>query len=274
MPKSLYSVVATHNIMQGHRLARLLRHYRALRDAEGLGVLCVQENGRHNTGAHAEAIAEELNAGAGEHDFQVACHADEISVATIYDRKLFTLEDCHLVSLPQLDRLTWWEKLYIHNGLEEQKHALLSTFRHANGAQLTVANFHLEAAGGNAHRRQQMELIADALQARGLTARLSACGDANSFAFRRHRQADALRYVLEPVSRYGAVDEGGEPTHFFARQYEPKLIKRICVWLGKLGIDLPGRYDVVCTNMPVVARGQVRTLDSDHDMVWAKLALG
>jgi hypothetical protein len=30
---------------------------------------------------------------------------------------------------------------------------------------------------------------------------------------------------------------------------------------------------VVCTNLPVVARGQLSTPGSDHDLVWARLAV-
>jgi hypothetical protein len=41
--------------------------------------------------------------------------------------------------------------------------------------------------------------------------------------------------------------------------------------LGKMGLDLPRRYDVVCTSVPVLRRGQVVTPDSDHDLVWAAL---
>jgi hypothetical protein len=45
------------------------------------------------------------------------------------------------------------------------------------------------------------------------------------------------------------------------------------VLLGKLGIDMPRRYYVVCANLPVAERGQVVTPDSDHDLVWARLAI-
>ena len=44
--------------------------------------------------------------------------------------------------------------------------------------------------------------------------------------------------------------------------------------LGKLGLDIPLRYDVVCTNLTVTERGQVVTPASDHDLVWASIDLG
>ena len=80
--------------------------------------------------------------------------------------------------------------------------------------------------------------------------------------------------MLAPLAALGAEDPGTAPTHYFARQNEPKVPHRVGVLLGKLGIDLPRRYDVVCTNLPVSARGQVATPDSDHDLVWARIAAG
>ena len=73
------------------------------------------------------------------------------------------------------------------------------------------------------------------------------------------------------MAAFGAADPETRSTHYFARQNEPLLPHRIGVALGKMGIDLPRRYDVVCTNLAVSARGQIETLGSDHDLVWARL---
>ena len=55
-------------------------------------------------------------------------------------------------------------------------------------------------------------------------------------------------------------------------QREPKLTHRACVALGRVGLDLPRRYDVVCTNLSALARGQLRTPASDHDLLWARVS--
>jgi len=140
------------------------------------------------------------------------------------------------------------------------------------GARFAAGCFHLDTAGGNGHRATQVEAIAGALRARNLQDAFVACGDTNAFAWRR--QAEALRALVSPLAALGAVDPDTAPTHYFARQNEPKLPHRIGVLLGKLGIDMPRRYDVVCTNLPASERGRVVTPDSDHDLVWARIAVG
>jgi hypothetical protein len=99
-----------------------------------------------------------------------------------------------------------------------------------------------------------------------------ACGDSNAFAWRR--QPEALQRLLAPLAALGATDPGIRPTHYFARQNEGKFIHGTGVLLGKLGLDIPLRYDVVCTNLTVTDRGQVVTPDSDHDLLWARIELG
>jgi endonuclease/exonuclease/phosphatase family metal-dependent hydrolase len=183
-----------------------------------------------------------------------------------------------VVPLPMLPALNAFERLYIVGGKTKQKHALLADFRARvrartpdGGAAFMAACFHLDTAGGNAHRATQTEAIAEALRARGRPDRLIACGDTNAFAWRR--QPEVLRRLLAPFVALGADDPETRPTHYFARQNEPKLPHRTGVLLGKLGIDLPRRYDVVCTNLPVAERGHVVTPDSDHDLVWARLSI-
>ena len=84
--------------------------------------------------------------------------------------------------------------------------------------------------------------------------------------------------MLAPLrQRHGAHDAHAAapaPTHFFARADEPKLGHQLAVMVGRLGLDLPRRYDVVCAAPRAVeARGRVRTPSSDHDCVWARLRL-
>jgi hypothetical protein len=70
-----------------------------------------------------------------------------------------------------------------------------------------------------------------------------------------------------------AQDEGRYPTHFFARQREGWLLTRLWILLHKLGLDFPRCYDVICTNLTVLQRGQVTTSFSDHDLVWARVSV-
>lgn len=258
-------IVATHNLMRGLRLPALLDHYAALRREVGLDVLCVQENDGADGAVHSARIAATLGA-----------HYDQLSDARfprlgiVYDRARFAVERVELVALPRLARLSWFERLYIVGGTTRQKYAQIATLRaRAGGEPFAVANFHLDTAGTNAHRRSQIAAVADALTRAGLATRAAACGDTNAFAWRR--QLEALRELLGPLAEHGATDPDSAPTHFFARQREPKLMHRLGVMVGKLGIDLPRRYDVVCASLPAERRGQIATRDSDHDLVWADL---
>ena len=84
---------------------------------------------------------------------------------------------------------------------------------------------------------------------RGLQRGFVACGDSNAFAWRR--QPEALQRLLAPLAalRARADSEGRRPTHYFARQNEGKFVHGTGVLLGKLGLDIPLRYDVVCSNL-------------------------
>ena len=60
-------VVATHNLMHGRHLEALVPHYLALRDREGLDLLCLQEDrfleGTADAGAPSARIAAALGDG-------------------------------------------------------------------------------------------------------------------------------------------------------------------------------------------------------------------
>jgi endonuclease/exonuclease/phosphatase family metal-dependent hydrolase len=251
--------------MHGRQLCALLPHYRELRAREGLDVLCVQEDLPTPDGRLSERIAETLGRG-----FAVA-RGEMPGLALVYDADRLSCNDQTLVPLPRLPSLSWFEKMYIAGGKTRPKYALLAelTPRGATEA-FGVVSFHLDTAGCNLHRRRQVESIASALCERGLQHRFVACGDTNAFSVRR--QIDNLRRVLAPLAQYGAEDPDVAPTHWFGRQREPKLTHRACVALGRIGLDLPRRYDVVCTNLSALARGQLRTPASDHDLLWARVS--
>ncbi|HEY4395155.1 MAG TPA: hypothetical protein VGP64_13880 [Polyangia bacterium] len=260
-------VVASHNVMHGRRLDALLPRYLELREREGLDLLCVQED-RYLDGDPAERPSARIAAALGG-QFRVARDEGAPGLALLFDGRTLTLGAAGIIPLPRLASLSWFERRYIVGGKTKQKHALWATLRTAAGETFAVVSFHLDTAGGHRQRAAQTAALGDALRERHLHQRLIACGDTNAFSWRAgRRQLDGL---LAPLAAFGAEDPETRPTHYFARQNEPLLPHRIGVALGKAGIDLPRRYDVVCTNLPVSARGQIETLGSDHDLVWARL---
>jgi hypothetical protein len=262
-------LVATHNLMHGLRLSGLIPHYLALRDEHGLDLLCLQED-RFLTD-QGELPSARIAAALGP-DYRVVRDEGGPGLAFVHDSRTLDCVEHAVVPLPMLGGLNWFERLYIVGGKTKQKHALLAAWRIRDGqAPFAAACFHLDTAGGNAHRATQVEAIAAALRERGLHRAFAACGDTNAFAWRR--QAAALDRLLAPLAALGAVDPETRPTHYFGRQNEPKVPHRAGVLLGMAGIDLPRRYDVVCTNLPAVERGQVVTPDSDHDLCWARLSV-
>jgi endonuclease/exonuclease/phosphatase family metal-dependent hydrolase len=260
-------IIATHNLMHGLRLGSLIPHYLALRDTRGLDLLCLQED--RFLSESADLPSAQIAAALGP-DYRVVRDDACPGLAFVHDSRTLECTAQAAVPLPLLPALSWFERLYIVGSKTKQKHALLAAWRARDGqAPFAAACFHLDTAGGNAHRATQVEAIAAALRARDLHGAFVACGDTNAFAWRR--QPEALRRLLAPLEALGAVDPETRPTHYFARQNEPKGPHRAGVLLGKLGIDLPRRYDVVLTNLPATERGQVVTPDSDHDLVWARL---
>ena len=262
-------VVATHNLMHAIRLPALIRHYLALRDQRGLDLLCLQEDRflTEETDLPSDRIAAALGP-----DYRVVRDDGCRGLAFVHDSRTLACAPPAIVPLPRLAKLTPFERLYIRGGKTKQKYALLAELRPRGGhGRFAASCFHLDTAGGNAHRATQVEALAAALQARDLQGGFVACGDSNAFAWRR--QPEALQRLFAPLAAFGASDPGAGPTHWFARQNEGKLIHQTGVLLGKLGLDIPLRYDVVFTNLPVAERGQVATPESDHDLVWGALAI-
>jgi hypothetical protein len=263
-------VIASHNLMHGLRLQALIPHHIALRDDRGLDLLCLQEDRflTRNEDVPSTRIAAALGA-----DYRVVRDDGCPGLAFVFNAGTLTCDGPSIVPLPLLAALNAFERLYIVGGKAKQKCALLAGWRvRDGGARFAAACFHLDTAGGNEHRTTQIEAIAVALRERNLHAAFVACGDTNAFAWRG--QSEALKALLAPLAALGGVDPETRPTHYFARQNEPKLPHRIGVLLGKIGIDVPRRYDVICTNLPAPDRGQVVTPGSDHDLVWARVAVG
>lgn len=260
-------VVATHNVMHGRRLEALVPHHLALRDGEGLDLICLQEDRFLDGPADARPSAR-IAAALGD-GYRVIREEACPGLAFVADGRRLQTGAVGTIPLPRLTSLSWFERRYIVGGKSKQKHALWAELRPEGGAPFTVVSFHLDTAGGQRQRAAQAAALAAALAERGRARRLVACGDTNAFCWRRSRRA--LDALLAPFAAFGASDPETRATHCFARQNEPMIPHRIGVALGKLGIDLPRRYDVVCTNLPVAARGQIDTPGSDHDLVWARL---
>ncbi|HLK93461.1 MAG TPA: hypothetical protein VKZ18_26460 [Polyangia bacterium] len=268
MPAAAAIVVATHNLMHGRHLDALVAEHLALRDAQGLDLLCLQED-RFLRGTGDDRPSARIAAALGP-PYRVVRDEASPALALIVDGRRLACDAVGLIPLPRLASLSWFERRYIVGGKTKQKHALWAALRLDGGEPFTALSFHLDTAGGQRQRAMQVAALATALSGRGLERRLVACGDTNAFSWRRGRRA--LDALLAPLAAFGADDPEPGPTHRFARQDEPMIPHQIGVVLGKLGIDLPRRYDVVCTNLPALCRGQVDTPGSDHDLVWARLS--
>ena len=253
--------------MHGRRIDALVAQYRELRDGGGLELLCVQED-RYIGGAPGERPSTRIVKALGD-DYRVVRDDGCQGLAFIVDSRTLSTGRAGIIPLPRLESLSWFERRYIVGGKTKQKHALWAELSAHGGPSFTAVSFHLETAGGHRQSAAQVAALAAALAEHGLDRRLVCCGDTNAFSWRRDRRA--LDDLLAPFAAFGASDPETSPTHHFARQNEPMIPHRIGVVLGKLGLDIPLRYDVVCTNLPVDGRGQVVTPGSDHDLVWARL---
>ena len=189
--------------------------------------------------------------------------------------------------------------------------ATLARSRHTQQQQVVVVNLHLDAMGDNAHRAKQLQELATQLARLGLglgpTAQQQnragsvgfvACGDTNIFAVSRTGQRQALARAFEPLAALGArlcehADTGAgagadsarrldclaclqqmSDTHFFARANEPKFPQQVAVAAGRLGVEVPGLFDVVATDLHVLARHHWQIMSSDHDCVGATVRVG
>src|SRR4051812_47422560 len=253
--------------MHGRRIDALVAQYLELRDGGGLDLLCVQED-RYIGGAPGERPSTRIVQALGD-AYRVVRDEGCQGLAFIVDSRTLSIGRGGIIPLPRLATLSWFERRYIVGGKTKQKHALWAELSAHGGPSFTAVSFHLDTAGGHRQRAAQVAALGAALAEHGLDGRLVCCGDTNAFSWRRDRRA--LDELLAPFAAFGASDPETGATHHFARQNEPMIPHRIGVALGKLGLDIPLRYDVVCTNLPVDGRGQVVTPGSDHDLVWARL---
>ncbi|MBX3155119.1 MAG: hypothetical protein KF773_03895 [Deltaproteobacteria bacterium] len=257
-------VVGSHNQMRVRDLAQLVRHYRGLRARDGLDILCLQESVDPSGCPQVRAIAERIGASYRWFDERIT----ETEQAIVYDASRVRIADVRFVELPRLPRLTALQRWVLGRSEPLQRYAQVVAFELVEtGRAFTVVNFHLDCVGELAHRQAQLARVQRELEHPRWPRPTIACGDTNAFALRRQRAA--LAWVLAPL---GIPDVGHRPTHWFARAREEELSHRVAVALGRLGLDLPHRYDVVCANGHVRAHGQVTTPESDHDLVWASVA--
>ena len=254
--------------MHGLKLGALVTHYRQLRQQRGLDILCLQEN-RGPIQAHSQHVARSLGS-----EYRELSAPDQCGKGMVYNSSTLDLQDHRLVALPQLERLSWLERRYIKGGVPDQRFVQMARFQEIGGQSFAVVNFHLDTAGGNDHRRRQVQAIAELLEAEVAAESALVCGDTNAFSFRRRDHSELLAWLMGPLRPLGmTVNRSVRPTHFFARQDEPMLAHQVLRALGRVGFDWPLRYDVVCTNMEVEERGVESTPESDHDLVWALLRL-
>ena len=312
-------VAATHNIMDGLFLKKLLRHYADVGStvSHDFGILCLQENVTIIDKNDSKLEQEQTLSVAKSHDlapptmftscaeliantlgkqYHVAAAAsDDSRLATVYNSKLFDLVGKPTIfKLPRLSSLPVWNKLFIKSGAVEQKHALVCDFRlrddhydNGGGQIIRSINFHLDAAGNNQHRIEQMSSLLHAMRmapARDLTDSKDAIcyahvvsGDTNIFHLDNDTQRMHLQCAVDCLHPFIPTDHKSDlfarPTHFFSRANEPFPAHQLGVFLGKyFGKDRPQCYDVVLTNMKTVERGQIITANcSDHDLVYAVL---
>eukprot|EP01010_Urceolus_cornutus_P004215 NODE_642_length_1470_cov_96.563688_g482_i0.p1 GENE.NODE_642_length_1470_cov_96.563688_g482_i0~~NODE_642_length_1470_cov_96.563688_g482_i0.p1 ORF type:complete len:455 (-),score=102.03 NODE_642_length_1470_cov_96.563688_g482_i0:105-1412(-) len=262
-------VIGCHNIMNGYFFDDLLSHYTKLHASLGFDIFCIQENGFvRDQDSHASDIVPAFD----KESHKVTSLAEAPRLATVYNSKRLTLTRSAVAALPRLEYMPLFGRLYSRTSKPEIQHVLLSTFQCNNsGVSFLVANFHLTAIGSTDFRQQQMQAVVDAIREHDHTHAFVACGDTNAFAMPWF--PNPLTKILEPLRPHRADDVGTDPTHFFARADEPLIGQQIAVKLGKLGIDWPMRYDVLCTPFPVIRHGQHATPGSDHDLLWAALHL-
>ncbi len=249
--------IGSHNIMRGHHLKQITHQYKKQPPPQHkFDALCLQEASL----AQARAVADAL----GPASFAVARHAAAPELAIVYNARRFALRSLRALALPRLPRVPLLQRTYTSDA-PQQRHALIADF----GAPLplTLVCFHLDAAGSIAHRAGQMRALSSELRADARRP-LVVCGDTNAFAWLVRDAEAGLARILRPLEqRHEAVDVARArvmsstepcPTHYFARAREPRWTHRLAVQVGRLGIDFPRRYDVVCSSAPVTDEGQVR----------------
>lgn len=254
--------VVTHNVMRGFTIDKLLATYRQLQTRAGLGLLLLQEA----EAKHGEKVAQALGPPGA---FR---HVTREGLSIIYDARRFRLRgEPELVELPLVEKLEGFEKIYVNRngGKPEQRFALVGVLDPVDGGEpVVVANFHLDAAGKNTHRRRQLDAVVARLKERGLVHRIIAAGDTNAFVFGRARsQLAILRDMLGPLRELGVEEPDLRPTHAFAFSLDPTVVHKFGRALGFVSLDLRHKFDVLATSLEIVDQAVLRTVLSDHFLV-------
>ncbi|MDX1608126.1 MAG: hypothetical protein R3251_02870 [Candidatus Spechtbacterales bacterium] len=256
--------VASHNIMRGFWLDKLIEYYKKLKADDHLAVLCIQENVTEKGIAHVERISEEL--GNGYRSYYIE---EFPSTAIMHDSSMLERIETFSIKLPKLKKYSWFVKLMSMEEAPLQRYAIATRLQAPGGEPFTVVNMHLTAWGGNKIRYAQLNAIQKELKRRGISERIIMCGDTNLFAWTKMMQRKVLDSTLEMLKVQNPLKH--EPTYYFSRIYKKaRWAFRVPHYLGKIGIDLPRHYDFVVSEMPYLNYGKVTTPESDHDLVWAK----
>jgi hypothetical protein len=302
--------VASHNIMDGLFLYQgLLEHYERLPSlAKGAPiVVCLQENNRlsnitnkpaQRAGGEstlffdtADEIAHVLSqAGSNDTSRYEVVRSSYPRLAIIFDTSQLVCLDTRTAALPKMDKLPLWNRLV---GLRlEQKNYFYCRFQTHKKQTFDVVNFHLDAAGTNAHRIAQFHHMVEQEgtdnSGRNIKHFQLFCGDTNLFGASLNSQVENFRALLQPGSPGANMDLIGDvsvPTHYFSRANEPKFGHQIVYNAGKLGLDFPGCYDVfVARNMGLLSsvggidqvtvedHGVIDTPMSDHNLVHGRFS--
>ena len=268
--------IGSHNIMDGLKLRDLFKYYQG----DCFDVLCIQEDVHdpkdEDDRTYAERIADAMT---GRETFSAHYDRSAPRLAMIYNKSKYKLQSSSVISLPRLASRSLPDRFMFGGGETEKKFALVSVLTSETSTRdLLIVNFHLDALGDNLHRYNQ---ICDLLrhvkkQCNENEYDVVICGDTNMFDINRRKQVNALAMMLETFERFGvypAKDSDAEPTHFFARADEPKFAHQIAVAFGQLGLDFPECFDIIASSSQTLSCGQVCTIESDHDLVWATISI-
>jgi endonuclease/exonuclease/phosphatase family metal-dependent hydrolase len=266
--------IASHNIMDGLKLKDLYKYY----STGSFDVLCLQED-VHNppdkdSRTYSQRIADAMTI-PSKKNFTAHYDLSAPRLATIYNTSKYKLRESAVMNLKRLASRSIPDRFMFGGGPTERKFALISVLssrqKEKDKKDLVVVNFHLDAQGDNLHRYNQIRDLLIRVKKRYDDLDVVMCGDTNMFDVNRGKQVKALAMMLQTFERFGlhpSKDCNAEATHFFARADEPKFAHQIAVAFGRLGVDFPECFDIIASNANIVQHGQVRTVESDHDLIW------
>ena len=122
--------------MHGRRLDALVAQYVALRDGEGLDLLCLQEDRYIGDGPDARPSV--LVAQALGDSYRVVREEPCQGLALVVDARTLSTARSGIIPLPRLASLSWFERRYIVGGKAKQKHALWAELSAHGGPSFTT----------------------------------------------------------------------------------------------------------------------------------------